>query len=279
MSPLNDNRAREVLDFCLAHESPQIRSKVYEIINLSGLDKSDPLFLVLALTGQIRVFLEAAPVELRQLLDEWKKQNAESLSQIDSAISLVINSHQETADIIKQNLEAVTSKCVSDIKEVGMATTGAIAAANEETLAQARQAREEARELIERVSSLHASIEAKRQANKETMTSIIEQFQQTTVELNTANLELKSVILLTKKFQQQTSWAKRAEWFTPLLALLVMGFSGGIAGGWLTSRFYNSPAEVWGRNLLEWNRQQLVECMQNNNSQCRLWIVPPNSSP
>ena len=278
MSPLND-KAREVLDFCLAHESPQIRSKVYEIINLSGLDKSDPLFLVLALTGQIRVFLEAAPVELRQLLDDWKKQNAESLSQIESAISLVINSHQNQADIIKQNLETVTSQCVSDIKEAGMATTGAIAAANEETLAQARQARESARELIEQASSLHASIEAERQANKETMTSIVAKFQQTTVELNAANLELKNAILSAKKFQQQASWAKQTEWFTPLLALLVMGFSGGIAGGWLTSRFYNSPTEVLGRNLLEWNRQQLVECMQNNNSQCQLWVVPPNSSP
>ena len=278
MSPLND-RAREVLDFCLARESPQIRSKVYEIINLSGLDKSDPLFLVLALTGQIRVFLEAAPVELRQLLDDWKKQNADSLSQIESAISLVINSHQERADIIKQNLETVTSKCVSDIKEAGMATTGAIAAANEETLTQARQAREEARELIERVSSLHDSIEAEGRANTEAMTDLVAKFQQTTVELNTANLELKNAIWSAKKFQQQASWAKKTEWFTPLLALMVMGFTGAIAGAWLTSRFYNSPTEVLGRNLTEWNREQLVQCMQNNNSQCRLWVVPPESSP
>ncbi len=278
MSPLND-KAREVLDFCLAHESPQIRSKVYEIINLSGLDKSDPLFLVLALTGQIRVFLEAAPAELRQLLDDWKQQNAESLTEIHNAVSLVNSTHLQQVDTMRQNLERVSEQWVADIKEAGMATTGAIAAANEETLAQARQAREEARELIERVSSLHASIEAERRANKEAMTDLVAKFQQTTVELNTANLELKNAILSAKKFQQQVSWAKRAEWFTPLLALMVMGFTGAIAGGWLTSRFYNSPAEVLGRNLTEWNREQLVECMQNNNSQCRLWVVPPESSP
>ena len=77
MSPLNA-RAREVLDLCLANQSPETRLKVYSIIKLSGLDPSDPLFLVLALTGQMRVFLEAAPMELRQLLDDCQQQNAES---------------------------------------------------------------------------------------------------------------------------------------------------------------------------------------------------------
>jgi hypothetical protein len=44
--------AREVLDFCLSNESPELKGKVYEIIGRSGLDPSDPMFLVLALTGQ-----------------------------------------------------------------------------------------------------------------------------------------------------------------------------------------------------------------------------------
>ena len=46
----------------------QMKDKVYEIINVSGLEADDPMFLILALTGQMRVFLEAAPAELSELL-------------------------------------------------------------------------------------------------------------------------------------------------------------------------------------------------------------------
>ena len=34
-------KAREVLDFCLSNESPELKGKVYEIIGRSGLDRSD----------------------------------------------------------------------------------------------------------------------------------------------------------------------------------------------------------------------------------------------
>ena len=222
MSPLNA-RAREVLDLCLANQSPETRLKVYSIIKLSGLDPSDPLFLVLALTGQMRVFLEAAPAELRQLLDDCQQQNAQSLSQIQAAIALVKETQGEQVEAIKQALSRVSFQCVSDMKEAGMATTSAIAEANHETLAQARQAREEAKELIEQARSLHASIEAERQTNKEVMTNLVEKLQQTTGELNTANMKLKDAVWSAKKFQQRTFGAKRASWFTPWLALLLMG--------------------------------------------------------
>jgi hypothetical protein len=84
MSLLNGSavKAREILDYCLSNESSNVRSKVYEIIERSGLEPDDPLFLVLALTGQMRVFLEAAPADLNQLLSEWKQESASSLSKI-----------------------------------------------------------------------------------------------------------------------------------------------------------------------------------------------------
>ena len=103
MSLLN-GQAREVLDYCLSSESPQMRAKVYEIINLSGLEPSDPMFLILALTGQMRVFLEAAPAELGELLSEWKSESASSLSEISSAISRVKETQQEQAEAIKGDL-------------------------------------------------------------------------------------------------------------------------------------------------------------------------------
>ncbi len=273
-----DERAREVLELCLASESPETRLKVYSIIKLSGLDPSDPLFLVLALTGQMRVLLEAAPAELGQLLDDWKQQNAESLLQIQAAIALVKETHLEQVEAMKQALSRISLQCVSDLKEVGMATSEAIAEANNETLNQARQAKAEAVELIESIKSLHASVAAERQTNQEMMTSLVEKFQQTTVELNRAHVQLKNSIWSAKKFQQQASWAQRASWFTPLLALLLMAGCGGSAGVWLTSRFYSSPTEVLGRQLTQWNQKQLVECMKQNNSQCTIRIVPPDSS-
>jgi hypothetical protein len=78
MSRLNGSgkSAREVLDLYLSAESTEFQAKVYEIVNGSGLEPDDPMFLVLVLTGQMRVFLEAAPLELGQLLSEWKEQSA-----------------------------------------------------------------------------------------------------------------------------------------------------------------------------------------------------------
>ena len=53
MSLLNDSadKAREVIDFCMANESPELKAKVYEIINLSGLEPNDPMFITSAFDG------------------------------------------------------------------------------------------------------------------------------------------------------------------------------------------------------------------------------------
>jgi len=77
-----NQKAKEVLDICLAAESPEILAKVYEILEISELDSSDPMFLVLALTGQMRVLLEAAPADLSKLLNNWKETSATSLQSI-----------------------------------------------------------------------------------------------------------------------------------------------------------------------------------------------------
>ncbi len=94
---------------------------------MSGLEPDDPMFLILALTGQMRVFLETAPRELSKLLKEWKESNSRSLEQISQAISLIEEKQQQQADAIKQNLEIVNSQCVSELKKAGMAATSAIA--------------------------------------------------------------------------------------------------------------------------------------------------------
>lgn len=271
---LSNARAKEVLELCLANENPEMRSLVYEIINASGLDPSDPMFLVLALTGQIKVFLEAAPTELRQILIDWKKQNAESLAEIMNAVVRTKESRQEWVEAIEQTLKRVSLQSISALKEAGMTTTGAIAEANSETLDRVRQTKGEIAELTKQLDSLHSCIQFERQTNKEVMTALIEKLRSTTNELNRANKKFEDSILSVKKLQQQISWSKRTEWFTPLFALLIMGLSGGIAGATFTSHYFNSHSEKLGRNITKWNQKQLIECIESQNTECTIRLVP-----
>ncbi len=271
---LPSKKAREILELCLANESVELRTRVYEIINLSGLDPEDPLFLVLALTGQIRVFLETAPTELQQLLLDWRQQNSDSLSQIDAAVDLVNNTHQEILSTLKQTIQQVSKEYISDIKEVGLATVNAIAEANSETGERIEQTKTEVRELLQEITSLRSSYAAEGQKNSQSMATMIDRLEETTKKFDRAHIQIKQGIFETKKFQQQVSWARRVEWFTPLFALFIVGIGGGVAGGWLTARFYNSPSEQLSRSLVKWNQEQIFECLEQNKTQCPIKIVP-----
>lgn len=166
MSKLN-GKAKEVLDACLSAESPEVRAKVYELVDVSGLEPNDPMFLILALTGQMRVLLEAAPADLSKLLNDWQETSASSLQEIQQAITQVRTTQQQQANTIKKTLETVANGYVEGIKEAGMAATGAIASANSETLAQVQLATRRAIELKDEVVSLRTSVEADRRTNKD----------------------------------------------------------------------------------------------------------------
>ena len=276
MSLLNGN-AREVLDFCLSSESPQIRNKVYEIINLSGLDPSDPMFLVLALTGQMRVFLEAAPAELGELLSEWKSESASSLSEIMSAISMVKETQQEQAEAIKGDLESVSQKCVSDIKEAGMASTSAIAEANQETLNQVQQTKKQNEKLFEEIKILHAEFQADRQKNLKNMNALIEWVGNTTQRQETVNEQIEHSISEIGQIQQNKVWLKIANVFWSFPALVVFGLICIGSTWWLASKRYNHPNNVFGRDIVDWNVDRINHCRETKNPKCTFWIVPPGS--
>ena len=180
------SKALEVLDICLAAESPEIKAKVYEILEISELDSSDPMFLVLALTGQMRVLLEAAPADLSKLLTNWKETSATSLQSIQQARELVLATQSHQADTIRQTLEIVANNYVEDIKEAGIATTSAIASANSETLSQARLAALRAIELKDEVVSLRTSVESDRQTNEGVLKVWLQRLGQTSGGLSTA---------------------------------------------------------------------------------------------
>lgn len=278
MSRLN-GKASQVLDAILSSESPEVRAKVYEIINVSGLEADDPMFLILALTGQMRVFLEAAPAELSLLLTEWKEQNARSLEDIYHALTLIKETQQQQADSIAQNLEVVSDKCVSDIKEAGMATTSAIAQANSETLAKARQARNETEQLKQELIRLYTNIEADRQTNHNVIKAVLERVGMSTQELDKAMAQINRSHAQIQQLQKNTIWVKLTDWLSPVV---VLGFWGMLCLG-IGMRFseylYPRSVKLSGRELMEWNLDRLIKCQKDLNPKCTFWIVPPERRP
>ena len=274
MSRLN-GKASQVLDAILSSESPEVRAKVYEIINVSGLEADDPMFLILALTGQIRVFLEAAPAELSMLLTEWKAHSARSLSEIYNAIERIKDTQQQQADSLAENLEIVSDKCVSDIKEAGMATTSAIAEANSETLAQARQARNETEQLKQELIRLVSNIEADRQTNHNVIKAVLERVGMSTKELDKAVVQIDRSHSTIERLQKNTIWVKLTDWLSPVV---VLGFWGMLCLG-IGMRFseylYPRSVKLSGRELMEWNLDRLIKCQKDLNPKCTFWIVPP----
>ena len=272
------SKALEVLDICLAAESPEIKAKVYEIIEISELDASDPIFLVLALTGQMRVLLEAAPADLSKLLNNWKEASATSLQTIQQAIELVKSTQAQQADTIRQTLEIVAKDYVEDIKEAGMATTSAIAQANSETLSQARLAALRAIELKDEVVTLRTCVESDRKTNEDVLKVLLQRIGQTTGGLSTAIGQINEANTALRRLQQNTIRIKMAHWFAPLMALAIVALVGFGSGIWVMSLKYDDFSNTFGRNLVEWNVDRLIKCRNDGNPKCTIKIVPPEQS-
>ncbi len=268
------SKALEVLDICLAAESPEILAKVYEILEISELDSSDPMFLVLALTGQMRVLLEAAPADLSKLLTNWKETSATSLQSIQQARELVLATQSQQADTIRQTLETVANNYVDDIKEAGMATTSAIAQANSETLSQARLAALRAIELKDEVVTLRTSVESDRKTKEDVLKVLLQRIGKISGGLSAAIGLLNEANTALKRLQQNTIRIKMAHWFAPLMALAIVALVGFGSGIWVMSLKYDDFSNTFGRNLVEWNVDRLIKCRNDDNPKCTIKIVP-----
>jgi hypothetical protein len=254
-----------------------LKGKVYEIIGRSGLDPSDPMFLVLALTGQMRVFLEAAPLELNLLLENWKNQSASSLSEITEAIVKLKQAQQEQAEAIRANMEAVSQKYIAEMKQVGMDSTSAIADANSEALEQGLETKRQSEQLLEKLTTLKVNLDADEQQSIKSKRAFVEWLGKITGELNEIRQKLDISHSAIERLQLQTFWLKWAEWLSPLLALTIVGGAGLLAGGWLTYQKYNSYVDELGRDIFSWNLDRYVKCHDDKNPKCTFWIVPPDS--
>ena len=279
MSLINSsaNRARKMIDFHLASEPPEFKAKVFEILNFSGLEPNDPMFLALLLTGQIRVFLEAALEELPRLLSEWKQEMARSLETLMSAMAYFSKKSLEQAETIKENMEAVSQKCVCDIKEAGMSTVGAIADANNETLEQLQQTRKQVEDLSLKLAELDAKSDEREQRRIEDNNGVVKWAHLTTKKQETVNHQVGILLSDVAKIQRNKVWLRIAEGFYsfPVLVACMLFAIGGT--WWAASRQYNSTIKVFGRNLVDWNLDRIENCFDTENPKCTLWIVPPDS--
>lgn len=257
MKKLNQKN-KEVLDMCLASESLDVKAKVYEILEISELDASDPMFLVLALTGQMRVLLEAAPIELSKLLNDWQEQSASSLQSIQQAITQVKSTQQQQADTIRETLETVTNNCVEDIKQAGMATTSAIADANSETLAQASKTATAAAELTDATVALREEVEADRQINQQVLQNILQQVLDAKTELNQAVDRTKGMYGAMDKLQKKIRLSTALGSIAPLSALGFAAIGGAIVYGWGLHMYWGDAGNYL--TVVKENRTALNYC-------------------
>jgi len=174
-------------------------------------------------------------------------------------------------------MEAVSHQCVSDIKEAGMSTVSAIADANSETLNQIRETKKQNEKLVEAIRVLHAETSQDRERNVENMNALIQWVKRTTDELKLTHKHVNSSHSALNQLQNKTLWLKWADWFSPLLALIFVGAGCFAAGSGLTVGRYNTPVEKLGRDLLNWNGNDYLQCQSDDNPKCTFWIVPPDS--
>jgi flagellar biosynthesis/type III secretory pathway chaperone len=233
------------------------------------------MFLVLALTGQMRVLLETAPTELSELLNEWKEKSQESLESIQQARSQFQVMQQEQAQTMKRTLVEVSLGYVGEMKEVGMATTSAIAQANQETLKQASSAASEAARLKEEVAVLCSNVKREREIWANQMQVLMNQVSEPIENLKYANQLANLVKSEIQEFRSKAIWMQVFEWFTPLTALALATGAGFLCGLFVMLWKYNNDQNTLGRNLVEWNIDRILKCQQDKNKKCTIWIVTP----
>lgn len=189
---LPKDKAEEVLQLCLRDESVEMQTKVYEILSLSGIKTNDPMFLVLALTGQMRVLMETAPIELNQLLETWKAQTTESMTELSEAISRVEVDCIEQREIIQKSIEDIHLKGVNNIKAANQSLVAEILSINTEITIKAK-------ELIEELTELHLEVKSDRKDNIKIMESLIRGIGKTYADLERINREIQSSISALQK--------------------------------------------------------------------------------
>ena len=164
---------------------------------------------------------------------------------------------------------------MSDIKQAGMATTSAIAEANSETLAHARQVCHQAEQLKQELMSLHADIAANSRTNSNVIKAVLERVGMSTKELDTAVAQINRSHSRIQQLQVNTIWVKLTDWVSPVVVLALWGMLSMAIGMRFSEYLYPRSVKLSGRELMEWNLARLIKCQKDLNPKCTFWIVPP----
>lgn len=172
MSLLSKKKAEEIIDLCLAEESPEHKSRVLEILAMSEIEPNDPLFLALLATGNLRVYFEQGLVELKKAMIEIDN----SASEVKAFREQIKSSSIEVNSLLLERLKAEHEQFISNAID-----------SNSEAL---RTIRESLNEL----SAVKSELKSERAEHIRVMKSLIDGMSKTITELDRASLRFESMI-------------------------------------------------------------------------------------
>jgi hypothetical protein len=130
---------------------------------------------------------------------------------------------------------------------------------------------------LSKLTALKVNLDADEQQSLKSKRAFVEWLGKITGELNEIRQKLDLSHSAIERLQLKTFWLKWAEWFSPLLALTIVGGAGFLAGGWLTYQKYNDDLNQLGRNIATWNLDQILECQRQEKTTCNVLIDQPDS--
>jgi hypothetical protein len=260
MTFIDDN----YLDGIITRMTAEHKATIMRTARRLNLPDDDVLFLYI---GAVEYTVQLCEDILGGISSE--RQRLEQSTQTTQKASI------EQAENLINSLTQVGLPVVADMQKAGMASTSAIAEANAEVLNQSRVTIREAVVLQKLLTVWGAKVESNSKNNEQVLKALSERVGQSQKGLETALSQINGANTALVELQRNTTWIKVAEWFSPLVALLVAALVGGGGSWWVMNLKYNDSLNVLGRNLVKWNIDRILKWQEDDNSKCTLWLVPP----
>ncbi len=168
---------------------------------------------------------------------------------------------EETKNLIKTLLK-VGHTVVAEIQKSGMATTSAIAEANQEVLSKSLATVSEAQLLKDQLQAFRDSVEQDRVTNEEVLTSLLRRVGKTISDLEQATQKIETSHAAIQKLQERTKLIKWAEWFSPLAALLLAAGVGAAVYGWGLHQYWGESEKYL--SVIKKNQAAFDKCFNSN---------------
>jgi hypothetical protein len=97
-SPMYERDTESLISQVLKGKDPEFRAHVINTAYRYGLDKNDPLFIVLLATGQLELLLEKKPDEIDHFFKEWQFRWQSDLKNSQTIISQELEQVQQFVD-------------------------------------------------------------------------------------------------------------------------------------------------------------------------------------